>query len=185
MFCPVCGQQQLTGETRFCSRCGFLLVGVSEVVANGGLAPGSSMSQNESSPRKRGLKQGLFIFLLAFLAVPIVAIITVALRAPPFAVAFTAILLTVGGLLRMAYALMFESSIPGPSTLEERLAAPSQAHTLKRAGAAALPPHQSIPASDYVSPAAGTWRDTNELPKSSGSVTEGTTKLLQQERENQ
>ncbi len=64
MFCPRCGQEQISEETRFCSRCGFMLTIVSEVVANGGVLPQSlSFPDAEmiSSPRKRGLKQGLFI----------------------------------------------------------------------------------------------------------------------------
>ena len=67
MYCPACGQQQLSVETRFCSRCGFLLTGVAEVMSRGGTVPGMSDAGKRSSPRKRGLKQGLFIFLLTFL----------------------------------------------------------------------------------------------------------------------
>src|SRR5687768_10297469 len=109
MHCPVCGQQQISDETRFCSRCGFLLTGIAEVVASGGNIPGrvGATSPASSSPRKRGLKQGLFIFLLSFLVVPLLAIATLAVNAEePFAVVIAAILLTVGGMLRMAYALM-------------------------------------------------------------------------------
>lgn len=35
MYCPQCSQQQATGEMRFCSRCGFPLKIVSQLVANG------------------------------------------------------------------------------------------------------------------------------------------------------
>ena len=43
----------------------------------------------------------------------------------------------------------------------------------------ALPPQQSIPASAYTTPRPGTWRDTNDLEPAS--VTEGTTKLLNED----
>jgi hypothetical protein len=54
------------------------------------------------------------------------------------------------------------------------------AHGLHGAGQyQALPPQQSIPASAYAPPRAGSWRDTNDLEPSS--VTESTTKLLEKE----
>lgn len=178
MHCPVCGQQQVSENTRFCSRCGFLLTGVSEIVASGGVMPGSMQKRSGPSPRKRGLKQGLFIFLLSFLIVPLISIITVAVNGEPFAVAMAAILLIMGGLLRIVYALMFESNEAGDPTLEEKLMAKS---LKKTPGPAALPAQQTPPASDYVSPGSG-WRDTNELgiPLS---VTDNTTKLLEKEDE--
>jgi len=86
MHCPVCGQQQMSGETRFCSRCGFPLTGVAELIATGGAAATSSVQTGKESPRKRGLKQGLFVFLLTFLIVPIVAMIIMALKLEPVAV---------------------------------------------------------------------------------------------------
>ena len=39
IHCPKCGQQQTSNEIRYCSRCGFLLTGVSEIVANDGVLP--------------------------------------------------------------------------------------------------------------------------------------------------
>jgi len=80
--------------------------------------------------------------------------------------------------LRMAYALMFESPIAVGATLEENLMTGANA-LLNRPSNQALPPQQSYPVSSYVSPATGNWRDTSDLePKS---VTEGTTKLLENE----
>ncbi len=31
MFCPQCSQEQISEDTRFCSRCGFLMTGVSQL----------------------------------------------------------------------------------------------------------------------------------------------------------
>ena len=45
----------------------------------------------------------------------------------------------------------------------------------------ALPPQQSMPASAYSAPTAGSWRDTNDLLPTS--VTEGTTKLLEKDEQ--
>ena len=181
MHCPKCGQLQVTDDTRFCSRCGLLLTGVAQVVAQGGVLattdPG--LPKGVTTPRNRGLKQGLFIFLLAFLVVPILTIISVALNIEPYAVVLSAILLTVGGMLRAAYALMFESNVPalGSATSAESANLLSGSHA-----AGALPSQR---ADLYTSPA-GNWRDTNDLvERRPPSVTDSTTKLLQKELDDQ
>ncbi len=181
MHCPRCGQQQLSEEIRFCSRCGFLLTGIVEVMANGGNIPSVNDAKNSiSTPRKKGLKKGLFIFLLAFLFVPLATVLTIMVRAQgPFAVIIVAILLTVGGLLRMAYAMMFESNLTNEQMLEQNIDQKQRGFFNKKKKAKALPPEQSIPASAYVPPISGNWRDTNDLTPTS--VTESTTKLLRRE----
>ncbi len=183
MFCPRCGQEQVNDETRFCSRCGFLMTGVGEVVANDGLIP-EKYSRNrdgKNSPRKRGVKQGAMVMLVGtFLFVPLFAILSAEFDLSPAVVAITAVLSFVGGLLRIIYALMFESSVPGENTLEENMSATVQNALNKPKSVKALPPEHSVPASAYAPPAAGNWRDTNDLEPSS--VTENTTKLLEEER---
>lgn len=185
MHCPKCGQQQISDQTRFCSRCGFLLTGIAHVVANDGILPMQS-SQSffaAGSPRRRGVMQGLFIFLLSFLIVPLAAMVTVFLNIEPFLPAISAILLTVGGLLRMVYALMFESGVSGGNTLEQNVMAASQNLFAAKKDAGELPAAQSIPASVYAPPpGTGRWRETNEL-EAPGSVTDSTTKLLHNEHD--
>lgn len=182
MFCPKCGQERISQETSFCSRCGFLLTGTSELLFTGGVIPGlrPPLPNQGASPRKRGLKQGLFIFLLTFLVVPIIAIISVALDIEPWAVAIASIVLFVGGLLRMTYALMFESLTPGVPTLDENLAATAHGLLKSQPNHQGLPPYQSVPASAYVSPPVGNWRDASDPQPIS--VTENTTKLLEKDQ---
>jgi hypothetical protein len=181
MFCPTCGQRQISEDTRFCSKCGFLLTGVAELIVNGGALPQAqqqSQSQKKDTPRKRGIKQGLFIFLLSFLVVPLLAILSIAFNIrEPFIVAIAAILLTVGGILRMTYALMFESNELYGKTLEENAYSAAQNFLNRNQTAGALPPQQSIPVSTYVPPSTGNWRDTNDLT-GVPSVTENTTRFL-------
>jgi hypothetical protein len=180
MFCPTCGQRQISEDTSFCSKCGFLLTGVTELIINGGALPQALQPSKpkKDSPRKRGVKQGVFIFLLSFLVVPLIAILTIAADVrEPFVVAIAAILLGAGSLLRVAYALMFESSEPYGTTLEENALNAAQNFLGKNKSAAALPPQQSIPTSTYVPPTAGNWRDTNDL-NAAPSITENTTKFL-------
>ena len=181
MFCPRCGQEQISNETRFCSRCGFLMTGVGELIANDGNAALTATGATKiDSPRKRGIKKGLFIFLLAFLVVPIIAILTLMVNAEPFAVVISAILLSVGGLLRMAYAWMFESSEPVGLTLEQNVYNSTQNLLNKQPNQNILPDSQTVPASSYMPPKHGNWRDTNDLEPSS--VTDPTTKLLQKDQ---
>ncbi|MEP7076608.1 MAG: hypothetical protein ABI878_12450 [Acidobacteriota bacterium] len=142
----------------------------------GGVIPSlGSRTVSATSPRSRGIKQGLFIFLLTFLIVPIVAITTVALHLGPFGIPIAAILLFVGGLLRMAYAAMFESATPAGLPAESPVMNPLRGDSPVNV----LPPQQSFPIESYAAPAAGKWRDTNELQPVS--VTEDTTRLLSPE----
>ncbi len=183
MYCPSCGQEQVSEETRFCSRCGLLLTSIAAIMNNGGVLPQNLAARSGSklkSLRKKGVKQGLFIFLLTFLVVPITAIIAISLRAGPFPIAISAVLLSVGGLLRMIYALMFEADEELPQTISGQNALNvSDSYFDKTNSDKALPPEQSIPVSSYMPPKQGNWRDTNDLAQPS--VTEGTTKLLQDE----
>jgi hypothetical protein len=184
MFCPRCGEERVSTETSFCSRCGFLLAGTLELLMTGGVNPSLPpvIHDKRSSPRNRGVKQGLFILLLTFLIVPLVAILSAALDIEPWAVAISAILLFVGGSLRMAYAWMFESGFSS-STVEGPYSTGSPSFLNRQPNVPALPPQHDFPVSSYIAPATGNWRDTSDLePKT---VTEGTTKLLEKEERHQ
>ena len=155
------------------------MTATTELLQTGGLNP-HERSPNPSqtlTPRRRGLKQGLFIFLLTFLVVPLIALITLAFNAKPFGVAIAAVLFFMGGLLRMAYALMFESVEPGGPTLEDKIMGntPAFKSQLKQP----MLPEPSVAYVGHVTPRAGNWRDTNELAPPS--VVEGTTQLLEKD----
>lgn len=184
MHCPKCGQQQISDQTRFCSRCGFLLTGIAQVVANDGIVPVQAPATfSAGSPRRKGVMQGAFVFLLSFLLVPLTAILCMAAGIGPEPVAVIAVILTVGGLLRMAYALMFELGAPAGNALEQNVMAAPQNMFGGNKEAGELPPAQSIPASVYAPPpGTGRWRETNEL-ETPGSVTDNTTKLLHNEHD--
>jgi hypothetical protein len=175
MFCPQCGQERISQATSFCSRCGFLLTVTSELLPTGGVLPQSLLPPPPAgpSPRARGIRMGLFMFLLTFLVAPLFGIIsTFALGIRPWPAGIAVLFLGVGGLLRMAYALMFEAG-----------AAPLLPPHVVRPGTGALPTADNRqltadPNSQFI-PAAGHWRDTRDLEPAS--VTEHTTKLLEKE----
>jgi len=180
MFCPQCGQERVSAETNYCSRCGFLLTAVTDLLHTGGQNPLAVLRRPSQPPsaRRRGLKQGLFIFLLTFLVAPLVGMLSMALGIRPFGVGIAVVLFFFGGLMRMVYALMFESEEPGAPTLEEKVLAGTAAFKGPQRQRA-LPPESTESAFNFISPGTGNWRDTNELQPTS--VVEGTTKLLDHE----
>lgn len=179
MYCPRCGQQQVSEETKFCSRCGFLMTGLDEVVFNGGLNQHlETTGVKPITPRRKGLKQGGGLFLAGIFIVSILAVLQEMFRFSEDIVALAAVIFFLGGIVRMVYAL-FESGNPAEKTLEEKVMQTAQKLLNKKPQVNALPPQQSIPASGYVPPNQGNWRDTNDLTPTS--VTDNTTKLLKKD----
>jgi hypothetical protein len=180
MYCPRCGEERASEATSFCSRCGFLLTVTSELIPTGGALPRTLLPAAPAAPsaRSRGIRQGLFLFLLALVVFPLFGIISVfALGIRPWPAGIALFLLAGGGLLRMAYALMFETK--APLLPEAGTAGATEGQLSGHAHLTALPPQQNYPASHYTSPQPGHWRDTRELEPAS--VTEHTTKLLEKE----
>src|SRR6266850_4876479 len=85
MYCPQCGQQQVSDATRYCSRCGFLLDGVVAVLASGGAVPTRYLQpvSRKLSPRSKGVRQGAMLMLSTILIVPLIAIISVFILGSP------------------------------------------------------------------------------------------------------
>ncbi len=166
MFCPTCGLQQANEESRFCSRCGFLLTGINQVIANGGVLPQSLYQQTNSNPnyvsiRKKGLKQGGKMFLAGLIIVPLLAIISEFLRFDEIIVGLAALIAFWGGILRMAYALIFEGN--ETETLEQKSLRFYRRVFKKQKNQEQLPAPQSIPVSDYSNAHQGMWRETADL----------------------
>src|ERR1041384_6902220 len=77
MYCPQCSQEQVSEEMRFCSRCGFPLAIVSQLVRGGGALEGFEReAKGELSPRQKGVRWGLILMILSLLLVPLVAVLT-------------------------------------------------------------------------------------------------------------
>jgi hypothetical protein len=177
MYCPKCSQQQVDDNVRYCSRCGFPLGAVSDLLASGGTSPLLHIAGEPTrlSPRQKGIRQGAMMMLSTLLIVPIVIFLLVAMmHLPGILIPLTAVLLFMGGLLRILYAVFLEEegsrtkqdAVPGyiPPTSPARLSTPARGP--------ALPPAQSTPAPAWRRPV-----NTSELV-SPPSVTENTTRLL-------
>ena len=176
MYCPQCGQQQVSDVTRYCSRCGFPLEGVSAVLALGGQLPMRTVQpgSRKLSPRSKGIRQGAMLMLSTLLLVPLVAIVTVNFLEPlEFLIGITAIVCFVGGLLRILYALMMEDEYPSTDVNHLAGYAPTGMHQVDASVRnVALPPASvnNVPS----------WRrqpNTAELYQPP-SITENTTRLL-------
>ena len=189
MFCPDCGQRQISNDARFCPACGFPLEGVSELLANRGRLhwrPPQPQGPQELSPRQKGIRQGAMIMLTVLLAVPLLAIFGVALLdLPGEIVALAAVGLPVFGFLRIMYALLFESNAPAlpaapqtayvpPPAIPNYLGAPQQQSH-------ALPPRQSAHVPVPPRPRRYNTGELVEPPRAS--VTDHTTRLLDKQPE--
>ena len=102
MYCPQCGQQ-ISDELRFCSRCGFALDGVAKLIAAGGTLPELNENAFSRSPRRRGIEQGAILLLIGMALLPLINVGV----SPPYNEALLFLFL-LGGILRAAYALVFQ-----------------------------------------------------------------------------
>src|SRR4051812_10289176 len=177
IHCPSCGQQQVSNETKFCSRCGMPLTVVSEVVANGGFLPqlAALEQMNFKKPifsKKNGVLVGViwFIFLTMFMT----AFLGI-LNRPDELIGIVAITGVFGAMMIIIGSLVALPSSKPPVIYPAHMAPPQMPGTHSQG---ALPPPRSVPVSNYAPPGAGSWRDTNDLVPS---VTESTTRLLNEE----
>jgi hypothetical protein len=178
MFCPQCGQQQVSGIVRFCSRCGFPLDGVIQLLSSGGMLPVYQAPDEATkiSPRKRGVKQGGILLLTGAVLVPILGVIASFGNSAFLEIltALAAIICFLGGPLRMLYAAVFEEGAPNPYRQPRPYVsaqAPPPHQFNPHVQQSALPPQRVQPPS---------WRSrpiTAELA-TPPSVTENTTRLL-------
>jgi hypothetical protein len=172
MHCPQCGQQQISGEVRFCKSCGFPLDGVRDLLTSGGI---SSTIEKESdqprqSPRRQGVRQGVILLFITVVLMPLTMIMGNQAR-------FFIPMFLMAGLMRILYAVIFQEGAPRTkrqqfNTLPD--VAPGtndQLGTVTRG--TSLPPAQSVPVTDFNARRV----DTREMVNPP-SVTEHTTKLL-------
>lgn len=183
MYCPRCGQQQASDITKFCSRCGFQLGLVGELLANNGFIPQLAELYNKKTflTRRNGVVFSIFWFMFfLFIMTPFWGIMDVDEMA-----GISAIIGIFGGLMMLIGSLVLLKKPLPQSQLQNEVVMFSQPTALHGSMSQhALPPQQSEPVSSYAPPAAGAWRapDTGEFARP-GSVTENTTKLLSKEEE--
>jgi hypothetical protein len=172
MHCPQCGQEQISGEMRFCKSCGFRLDGVKELLAADGVSAAREKESRDAgqSPRRRGIRLGVILLFISIVFMPVGVFI-----GEPRGPALPAIFF-MAGLMRILYAVIFQAGAAKKRGKDSY----SPQFTTDQLGTAtpgtALPPSRSAPvgvfnpqrmdAAELVSPPSVTERTTNLLDKS-------------------
>ncbi|MDQ6786101.1 MAG: zinc ribbon domain-containing protein [Acidobacteriota bacterium] len=181
MFCPRCSQEQISEETKFCSRCGFSLELVSEFLRNDGFSPELTDTNKTKKwlTRKNGLWFSLFWFM--FFALILTPIIGGVAHADALALScmITGIM---GGIVLLIASFAFLKPEPKDTEKFNQELASNNIKNLHQSQQTALPPQHTQPAQNYVSPA-NSWKapNTGEMFQPQ-SVTEVTTRLLKKEK---
>ena len=180
MHCPRCGQQQISNQIKFCSRCGLPLEIVAEVLSHDGFLPQLNYLQENKKwfTRKSGLKIALLWF--AFFMFFLLPLATITDAPEEVVIAIVTLSFTVGFLISLLSWLFLPSSRETVKNKFEKEQFTTRELNKKRVNAELLPLKDST-VSSYVPPAAGLWKapDTGELVPYS--VTDHTTKLLQKD----
>ncbi len=182
MHCPRCGQQQASEEIRFCSRCGFPLGLVSEILSNGGFLPQLADLHKTKSiwTKKNGVMFSFFWFILCLFFTAFWGIMGVEELAAISAITavFGSFILLIGSLVLLKSSKEFKPSVDKQMTTNQNINITQQPQNLYGSNAQhALPPQQSIPVSSYAPPRPGSWKETNDLVQPN-TVTDETTKIL-------
>ena len=169
MYCPNCGQQQISNEMRFCSRCGLAFSGLAEWLAGGHLPLNRAEEPKlpaPNSPRRKGIRRAAKLMFFSGVLFPIFLVMSIAEGEPgPLIVPFILFFIS---LAMMLYARLFSDK-----TAPVKYQAPQTPTLGSTSARGSLPPAQSIP----VPPR---HVRTNELAQPP-SVTENTTRLLDNE----
>ncbi len=187
MYCPNCGQKQVSGDLRFCSQCGLPMGLVAELLQYGGTLP-----QLEALAKKKGglftRKNGIFFSIIWFIFfTPFMAAISGGVFGSEDIAAFFAIFGVFSSMIIFLFSLFFlGSSSPSAQSSFAASGNPEvqRSFHVPQSNQSALPPQQTQSAQDYVSPQARAWKapDTGDLV-TPGSVTEGTTRLLKKDQD--
>jgi hypothetical protein len=179
MYCPKCSQQQVNDEVRFCSRCGFPLSAVKELVASGGalVERESGAQEGQLSPAFRGMRKGVWI-MLASLPLALVAALLTAIDDGFAVLILLPVLCFVTGFARLLYGTFIEEKAPRvkrDSSLPHTASVmPAQPGTAARSPE--LPPARVAPIEGFTEQRMVT-AEMVQMP----SVTENTTRLLDEE----
>lgn len=167
MYCPRCGQQQVTEEMKFCSRCGLPIAGLSSWVASGGgLSLREAASLALSSPRPKGITRGAKLMFLSAVLLPFCFGLGLLVGEPtPLLLPFT---IFIAGLSLLLYTRFFGEE---PRVLKGYEAQQSRMGTTF--GTTALPAASNHPTNGVSAQKVR----TSELAEPN-SVTEHTTRLL-------
>ncbi|HYP29692.1 MAG TPA: hypothetical protein VE262_23470 [Blastocatellia bacterium] len=107
MHCPKCGYQQTSFEVKYCSRCGFYLGMVSEILRLDGALPGRDvvLAPPASGKRKKAIRRGAKMLFFSVVTFILALILSAATDAPEFLI--LPFFMIVASLLWMIYHRLF------------------------------------------------------------------------------
>jgi len=170
MYCPKCGQQQISDEMRFCSRCGLALSGLAEWLAGGGLPAQRNVEVQQvsaDSPRRKGIRRAAKLMFFSGVLFPIFLAISLAVdEGGPMILPFVVFFVS---LVMMLYARLFSAKT-----------VPVVDHTAQTTVSGSATTRSSLPPATSIPINSRQQVRTNELAQPP-SVTEHTTRLLDSE----
>jgi hypothetical protein len=112
MYCPSCGQHQISEEMRFCSRCGLALTGLAEWLAGGSVAV-RRVEQPQvtvDSPRRKNIRRAAKLMFCGGVLFPIFLAISIAVNeGGPMFIPFFVLFISI---VWMLYARIFLDNTP-------------------------------------------------------------------------
>lgn len=170
MYCPNCGQQQISDEMRFCSRCGIALSGLAEWLAGGVPAKREDGAQVETwSPRRKGIRRAAKLMFFSGALFPVFLALSLLIDAgEPMSIPIVIFFVS---LVMMLYARLFS-----PKTARTKTHAPETSALGPNPTRASLPPPINIPVTGV-----GRQRVATKEMAQPPSVTENTTRFLDNE----
>lgn len=163
MFCPKCGHNQASEDVRFCSRCGFQLAAVSELLANEGI---TQVQDLKASTAPRFSRFGAKLIFFSIVLFPVILLLSIAWNWPELLFVPAFLLLT--GVAQIAYRRIFGENRPSNGHRKNDLEA--------KTGPGYLPPAAAPSAASLFD------RETADFT-ASPTITEPTTRLLEIETE--
>jgi endogenous inhibitor of DNA gyrase (YacG/DUF329 family) len=112
MYCPNCGQQQISDEMRFCSRCGLALTGLAEWVAGDSVLVKRADPAETSTitPRRKNLRRAAKLMFFSGVLLPICLAMSIAVDdGGPMFIPFFVFFVS---LVWMLYARLFSDNTP-------------------------------------------------------------------------
>ena len=168
MFCPRCGQQQVSDEVRFCARCGLSLASVPSLLAGGEARAAEGAPRAAMTQKRKQIRRGAKIMFFSAVLFPVFFALALAVDEPgPLVIPLTVFLF---GLAWLLYFVIFGEEPPQAFEAEGRR------EFREGRTANALPPSTFMPASGFGARRADT-ADMRQPP----SITEQTTRLLDEE----
>ncbi len=168
MYCPRCGQQVIE-NTRFCSRCGFRMEAVQELITTEHLYVARQLEEKvkPTSERRTGIRRGAKVVFASLAVLPLLIGASIAIDTPgPLVIFFTTFM---AGILLMLYYRIFGDDTPiMPKSIQ-----PSSQYLLP------VPSQHYLPNDAYISGMATPRRNTADMIQPP-SVTEPTTNLLKE-----